>query len=117
MPALPDPIWPVILLAVISFGDALLCLRPAAFIAKCLEDVHWPRRYWWVLSPVKFAAAAGLVAGIWVPYIGLITSAALVLYFIVAIAMHIRARDFGRNLFVNATGMLVVCVLTLIVSF
>lgn len=117
MSALPDPVWPVILLAVISFGDALLCLRPVAFIARCLEDVHWPRRYWWVLSPVKFAAAAGLVAGIWVPYLGLITSAALVLYFIVAIAMHIRARDFGRNLFVNATGMLVVCVFTLVVSF
>ena len=117
MSALPDPVWPVVLLAVISFGDALLCLRPEAFIASCLEDVHWPRRYWWVLSPVKSAAPAGLVAGIWVPYLGLITSAALALYFIVAIAMHIRARDFGRNLFVNATGMLVVCVLTLIVSF
>lgn len=117
MSALPDPVWPVILLAVISFGDALLCLRPVAFIARCLEDVHWPRRYWWVLSPVKFAAAAGLIAGIWVPYLGPITSAALVLYFIVAIAMHIRARDFGRNLLVNATGMLVVCVFTLVVSF
>ncbi|MGS2617509.1 DoxX family protein [Micromonospora sp. LZ34] len=101
----------------ISVGDALLCLRPVAFIARCLEDVHWPRRYWWVISPVKFAAAASLIAGIWVPYLGLITSAALVLYFIVAIAMHIRARDFGRNLFVNATGMLVVCVFTLVVSF
>ncbi|MEV4544721.1 DoxX family protein [Micromonospora echinaurantiaca] len=117
MSALPDPVWPVILLAVISFGDGLLCLRPVAFIARCLEDVHWPRRYWWVLSPVKFAAAAGLIAGIWVPYLGLITSAALVLYFIVAIALHIRARDLGRNLFVNATGMLIVCVFTLVASF
>ncbi|SCG53638.1 DoxX-like family protein [Micromonospora echinaurantiaca] len=117
MSALPDPVWPVILLAVISFGDGLLCLRPVSFIARCLEDVHWPRRYWWVLAPVKFAAAAGLIAGIWVPYLGLITSAALVLYFIVAIALHIRARDLGRNLFVNATGMLIVCVFTLVASF
>jgi hypothetical protein len=117
MAALPQPIWPVILLAMISFGDAVLCLRPAPFIARCFEDVGWPRRLWWVMSPIKFAAAAGLVAGIWVPYLGLITSVALVLYFVVAISMHLRARDFGRNLFVNATGMLVLCVFTLVVSF
>jgi hypothetical protein len=35
-----------------------------------------------------------------------------VLYFIVAIAMHVRVRDLGRNLFVNATGMLLICVST-----
>jgi len=117
MIALPHPIWPVILLAVISFGDALLCLGPVSFIARCFEDVGWPRRFWWVMSPIKFAAAAGLVAGIWVPYLGFVTTVALVLYFAMAITMHVRARDFGRNLFVNATGMLVLCVFTLIVSF
>jgi hypothetical protein len=35
----------------------------------------------------------------------------------VAIAFHIRARDFGRNLFVNATGMLVICVATALFCF
>ncbi len=40
------------------------------------------------------------------PYLGAVTCAALVAYFLVAIAMHVRARDLGRNLFVNATGML-----------
>ena len=42
---------------------------------------------------------------------------ALIAYFLVAIGMHVRARDFGRNLFVNATGMLVICVATLLWSF
>lgn len=51
---------------------------------------------------VKFAATAGLIAGIWIPVVGLLTSVCLVLYFVVAIAMHIRARDFGRSLFLNA---------------
>jgi hypothetical protein len=69
------------------------------------------------MTPVKFAAAAGLVAGIWIPGLGLLTTSCLVLYFVVAISMHIRARDFGRNLFVNATGMLVICVGTLLWSF
>jgi len=35
----------------------------------------------------------------------------------VAISMHIRARDFGRNLFLNAAGMLLICAATLVLSF
>ena len=69
------------------------------------------------MPPVKFAAAAGLVAGIWIPYLGTVTSLALVAYFVVAIGAHVRARDFGRNLFVNATGMLLVCLVVTLVSF
>jgi len=113
----PDPVWLVLVLAAISFVDRLLCVRPVPFIARCFEDVGWPRELWWLMPPLKFAAAAGLVAGLWVPYLGAITTVALVLYFVVAITMHVRAHDFGRNLFVNATGMLVLCLLTLVVSF
>ncbi|MFF2372179.1 DoxX family protein [Agromyces sp. NPDC058110] len=110
MPASPDPVWPVLVLALIQLADALLCVRPVPFIARCFDDVRFPRRLWWIMPPIKFAAAAGLVAGIWIPYLGLVTCLALVTYFVVAIGMHIRARDFGRNLFVNASGMLVICV-------
>jgi hypothetical protein len=39
--------------------------------------------------------------------LALVTCAALVAYFVVAIAMHVRAGDYGRNLFVNAIGMLI----------
>lgn len=106
---LPAPAWPLLLLAGIQLADGLLCIRPAGFIAGCLRDVRLPRRYWRLLPPVKMAAAAGLILGIWVPYLGLITCAALIAYFIVAISMHVRARDLGRNLFVNATGMLALC--------
>ena len=66
---------------------------------------------------LKIAAGAGLIAGIWIPYLGLLTSVCLVAYFVAAIAFHLRARDFGRNLFVNATGMLVICVAVLVWSF
>ncbi len=117
MTLLPDPVLPVILLAAISLVDGLLCLKPVGFVAQCFEDVRWPRRLWWMMPPIKFAAAAGLVAGIWLPVLGLVTTVCLVLYFIVAVGMHIRARDFGRNLFVNATGMLAICVATLLWSF
>lgn len=103
------PWWPLAGLALIQLVDAAMCLRPAPFIAGCLEDVRFPRRYWQVLSPLKVAAAVGLIIGIWVPALAMVTTAALVVYFVIAVAMHIRARDFGRNLFANATGMLLIC--------
>jgi hypothetical protein len=117
MTLLPDPIWPVIVLAVISAVDGVLCLKPVRFIADCFEDVGWPRRLWWVMPPIKFAAAGGLVLGIWVPGLAALTTACLVAYFVVAISMHVRARDLGRNLFLNATGMLLLCVATGIFCF
>lgn len=113
----PEPIWPVIVLAAISFADGLLCIKPVGFIAQCFIDVRWPQKWWWIMPPIKFAAAAGLIAGIWIPWLGLATNVALIAYFIVAITMHIRARDFGRNLFINATGMLVLCVACLLFAF
>ena len=64
------------------------------------------------MPPIKFAAAAGLLVGIRVPYLGALTCLALVLYFVGAISMHLVAKDIGRNLLVNATGMLVLCVAT-----
>ncbi|MFC7406822.1 DoxX family protein [Georgenia alba] len=113
----PDPVWPVVVLALISLVDGLMCLKPVEFIRKCFEDVHFPRRYWRLAAWLKFAAAAGLLLGIWVPYLAFVTSAALVAYFLVAMTFHVRARDFGRNFFVNATGMLLICVATTVFCF
>ncbi|WP_222106247.1 DoxX family protein [Catellatospora sichuanensis] len=117
MSTLPDPAWPVVVLALIQVVDGVLCVKPARFVAECLEAVRWPRRLWRLLPPLKFGAAAGLVAGVWVPLLGALTCAALIAYFIVAIAMHVAARDFGRNLFVNAAGMLAISVATVSYSF
>jgi len=117
MTPLPDPVWPIVVLALIQLVDAVMSIKPVPFIADCLEGVRLPRRLWQLLPPIKIAAALGLVIGIWVPYLGLAASIGLVAYFLVAIAMHLRARDFRRYLFVNATGMLLVCVAVLIFSF
>ncbi|MEE6280781.1 DoxX family protein [Georgenia sp. MJ170] len=117
MALLPDPIWPVVVLAVICVVDGVLCLKPVQFIADCFDDVGLPHRYWRWMPPIKFAAAAGLIAGIWIPGIGLAASACLVLYFVLAISAHVRARDFGRNLFLNATLMFLICLATLMFCF
>lgn len=109
-----EPWWPLAAVAAIQLVDAALSWRPVRFVADCLRDVRFPEGWWWLLSPVKITAAAGLIAGIWVEPLALLTSTALVAYFLIAITMHIRARDFGRNLFVNATGMLIICTALLV---
>lgn len=106
--------WPVVGLAAVQVVDAVLCRRPAPFIARCLDDVHFARRWWPVLTPLKSAAAAGLVAGVWWPPLAAATAGCLVAYFVVAIGAHVRARDFGRNLFLNAAGMLGICAATFV---
>jgi DoxX-like family len=108
-----DPWWPLAALAFVQLGDALLCIGPAPFIRQCLLDVRFPQRYWWVLPPLKIAAATGLVVGIWFRPLAILTAAALVLYFVVAMAAHVRAADLGRNLFLNCTGMLLASAATL----
>lgn len=117
MRALPDPAWPMVALAVIQLADAACCVRPVAFVRRCLEHVRFPRRAWWLLPPLKMAAAGGLLLGLVVPFLGLLTVLALVGYFVVAIWMHVRARDFGRDLFVNATGMLLLCAAAAYLSY
>lgn len=111
---MPDPVWPVLVLALIQLVDGLLCLKPVAPIAQCFTDVGFPRRFWWLFPVIKFSAVAGLVGGLWIPGLGLVTSAALVAYFLLAVGAHVRARDLGRNLFVNALGMLAICVAVLV---
>ncbi|MFD8545528.1 DoxX family protein [Streptomyces sp. NPDC059649] len=108
------PWWLFAGLAAVQLGDAALCLRPVAFIRACLEDVHFPRRYWRWVPVVKTAAAVGLIVGIWFLPMAVLTTASLVVYFLIAISLHLRAKDYGRNLFLNALGMLAFCTAALV---
>ena len=71
------PWWPLAVLAFIQAGDAALCIKPARFIRQCFVDVRFPERYWWIVPPVKIAAAAGLITGIWFQPLAILTSAAM----------------------------------------
>ena len=102
----PNPIWPALVLAVIQAADAMFCAVPLRFVTECLNDVGLPDRYRPALPPIKAAAATGLLVGVWVPYLAAITSACLVVYFVLAVGAHLRARDIGRNM-VNASALLV----------
>jgi hypothetical protein len=104
MTILADPVWPVLVLAAIQYVDAAICVRPIDVVRRCLDDVHAPPRVRRLLTPIKLAAGTGLLLGLIVPYLGVVTCAALVAYFAVAVTMHIRARDLHRN-FRNATAL------------
>ncbi|GGC36293.1 DoxX family protein [Brevibacterium sediminis] len=114
---LPDPIWPTLVLAVIVFGDGLLTFRPPRAIAACLDGVGFPRDWWWALAVVKFLAATGLVAGIWIPGLGAAAAAGLVVYFLCAAVAHLRAGYIGRDFWLNCLGMLAVSLAVLTFCF
>jgi DoxX-like family len=82
----------------------LLC-DALRFVTECLDDVRLPHRIRPLLPILKLAAAAGLVAGLWIEHLGAITALCVTVYFALAVGAHIRVRDFGRNIF-NATVLL-----------
>jgi hypothetical protein len=91
-------VWAAPALALAQLADAAFCVRPLAFVARCLERVRFPRRHWRLLPPIKAASGVGLVIGLWVPGLGAVTAGALVVYFVLAVASHVRVRDVGLNL-------------------
>ena len=102
---IPEPVWPAPVVAAVQLADAVFCAIPTGFVTRCLDDVGLPLRYRPFLPVLKFGAAAGLLAGLWIEYLGAVTAAGLILYFILAVAAHIRARDIGRNM-LNASVIL-----------
>lgn len=109
--------WPTTLLALTLFGDALLSIRPPAFIQACLDGVGLPRQWWWTLIVVKLLATAGLVAGLQYDGIGLAANTGVVAYFLCAAYAHIRARFLRQEFWLNCLGMLVLATAVLIVSY
>lgn len=117
MELIPDPWWiPLVLAAALSF-DVVASLRPPGFIRDCLDGVGFPRDWWWTLIVIKTLAVAGLVAGIWVPGVGLAANVGVVAYFLCAVAAHIRARFLGRAFWLNCLGLLVLALGTLVLGF
>jgi hypothetical protein len=113
----PDPWWPQALLAAVLLGDALLSLRPPAFIRDCLDGVRFPRDWWWTLIVIKAIASIGLIVGIWVPGIGFAANIGAIAYFLCAAVAHLRARFFGTAFWLNCLGMLALCLICLALSF
>lgn len=111
------PAWPAIILAAVLAGDALLSIRPPAFIRDCLSGIQLPRDWWWTLIVVKLLAAAGLLLGIHYPGIGFAASVGVIAYFVCAAVAHIRAQFTGVTFWLNCLGMLAASVLVFGVTY
>ena len=111
-----SPAWPSIILAAILFGDAVLSLKPVAFIEACLRGVRLPTEWWWALIVIKCLAASVLIIGLWIPGIGIATMVGVIAYFCTAAIAHIRAKFLGSEFWVNCLGMLAISLGALIAT-
>lgn len=79
---------------------ALADYRRAEFVLRNSAEVHVPARAVPYLATLKLAGAAGLVVGLLaLPWLGVAAGIGLTLFFVGAIAAHIRARVFHNIAF------------------
>ena len=70
---------------------------PAALVTQTLDGVNFPREYRWIFPPIKAAAAIGLFSVRWFPGLARLTAAMATLYFVLAVAFHVKARDVSPS--------------------
>ena len=87
-------------------------LRPAWLIEN-MTRVGVPRRALIPLAVLKIAGALGVLIGIGVPLLGVAAAIGLVLFFIGAIAAHIRVRDYSSIPFPGVFLLLAIASLVL----
>lgn len=71
-------------------------LTGAKWVVDPLADYGVPRSWWTWLGLAKAAGALGLLAGLFVPVVGLLAGIGLVLYFTGAVVTVVRARSYAH---------------------
>lgn len=79
--------------------SAFSVLTRAKWVVEPLAAYGVPAAWWPWLGAAKAAGAAGLVAGLFVPVIGIAAGIGLVLYFTGAVITVLRARSYGHVAF------------------
>lgn len=97
-------------LALAMLVSGALKIVRAPRIVRLMAAVGVPAERLPLLGALQIAGTVGLVAVIWLPPLAIAASIGLVLYFIGAIAAHIRAHDSGMQ---GAVGFLVMSAATL----
>ncbi|MER5883756.1 DoxX family protein [Streptomyces sp. NPDC001941] len=69
-------------------------LRRAPFVVEPLVAYGVPRAWWTPLGLLKLLGAAGLLAGLAVPALGVAAAVGLILYFLGAVVTVLRARSY-----------------------
>lgn len=117
MSSTPDPWWPTAILALALLSDALMSIRPPAFIRDCLTGVRLPEDWWWTLVVIKLVASAGLLLGLEYGGIGFAANGAVICYFLCAGYAHYRAGFLKHEFWINCLGMLGLSVGVLVISY
>ncbi|MGW7043961.1 DoxX family protein [Streptomyces avermitilis] len=87
----------VTLLAAAMAGySAYAVLFRAQWVVEALTDYSVPAAWWPWLGAAKAAGAAGLLAGLFVPVVGVLAGIGLVLYFTGAVVTVARARWYAH---------------------
>ena len=104
--------------ATLIVASALLALLIGTGVGKIkrvkpirhnLRASEVPRKWWSPLGTLELLGAAGIVVGLIIPPLGILTSICLVLYFAGAVGAHVRAQD--PNVLPSGSGMILSIVL------
>ncbi|MEV6359130.1 DoxX family protein [Nocardia asteroides] len=74
--------------------SAVSLLRRAPFVVDPLIEYGVPQTWWTPLGLAKAAGAIGLLAGLWIPALGITAAIALILYFTGAVITVLRAHSY-----------------------
>lgn len=85
-------------LAALQAGDAVACAIPIAPIEKAFDDIGLRRELRSVIPVVKVASALGLASVYRFPALARLTTFMLTVYFVLAVAFHVRAKDYSPGL-------------------
>jgi hypothetical protein len=102
----------VLLAAALAFSAALDFVRYETVLVN-MRAAGVPESWLPMLGYLKVAGALGLLAGFAVPPVGTAAAAGVILFFALAIATHLRARDYSFGL---AAGFGLLSVLTLVLG-
>ncbi|CAM5500825.1 membrane protein [Streptomyces avidinii] len=83
-----------VLAAAMSGFSGYSLLGRAPWVVEAMEEYGVPRSWWTPLGVAKAAGAVGLLAGLFVPVIGIAAGIGLVLYYAGAVITVIRARSY-----------------------
>jgi hypothetical protein len=90
-------------LAVNQAGDAVACAMKLAPVTKAFDAVGLAPELRPVIPVVKAASAVGLLAVYRFPRLARLTTFMLTVYFVLAVAFHVKAKDFSPGLVAAAS--------------
>ncbi|MFM8240616.1 MAG: DoxX family protein [Actinomycetota bacterium] len=85
------------LLGVAAAGSGIQKLRRDATVVSAMHAVGVRDPQIPILAILELLGAAGLIVGIWVPFLGMAAAIGLALYFLGAVIAHIRAKSSAKE--------------------